>query len=113
MSYWLENAPHSESKDYPHILLDLGYVESQATRDRADKIMAAMRIGRKNLELAANNRLLMRLPPAKVQATLEHFPEIKPGPGYCWTSFHWLSEDAICPSTDESPKRKRKKTKGT
>ena len=87
MSYWLDNAANPGT----HVLLDLGYVEDQATRDRADKLFK--HIGKRNFQLVAYDRLLVRIPPTKVADILKRFPQIQPvtkRPGYCWCSHTWL-----------------------
>jgi len=90
MSYWMDNAVEPGK----YILVDLGYVTSQATRGNADKLRQY--VGRRNFELAAYGRLLVRVPPSKLQLCLSLFP-IKTSEehaGYCWCTHTWIEGDS-------------------
>lgn len=77
--FWLENA----ATPGKHTLVDCGYLKDQAARDRADKLLE--HVSRKNIEIAGDGRLLVRIPPTKVKTVLAAIPEIKEGAaGYCW-----------------------------
>jgi hypothetical protein len=94
--WWLENAPCGRA-DFvpPHTLVDLGYVGAQPARDRADRVLEV--VGRKNLQLAGNGRIVVRIPPKKVAAVLDAFPDIRPAgerPGYCWCTHSWLCPES-------------------
>lgn len=87
MSYWQENA-WSPGR---HRLVDLGYVKHPAARRRADKMLRL--VGRRNMEIAALGRILIRIPPRKIKLVLRTFPRIRPSaeaPGYAWCTDTWL-----------------------
>lgn len=69
------------------ILVDLGNVNDQATRDRADAISAAG-ISRKNFSCEGNARLLLKLPPKKADVIFGAFPIVL-GSTYWQTTHHW------------------------
>lgn len=90
MSYWMENA----MKRGKHNLLDLGYVNSQTARDRADLIFKI--ISKANLEIAGFSRLLIRIPKAKLEKVLAAHPAIKLAteqPGYSWCTHTWIDTE--------------------
>jgi len=81
IDYWMENAFEAGK----HTLVDVGYVNAKAARDQADRLLK--RVGKKNLQIVANGRILIRIPPQKVKAILKRFRSIKPAserPGYSW-----------------------------
>lgn len=69
------------------VLVDLGNVNEQATRDRGDALMA-FGLSRKRFSIEGFNRLLVELPPRKVQAILGAFPIVE-GSTYWRTTHHW------------------------
>ena len=69
------------------ILVDLGYVDDKATRDRADALMAAG-ISRFNLSIEGSRRLLIKLPTRKAGGIFGKFPIIA-GETYWQTTHHW------------------------
>jgi hypothetical protein len=69
------------------ILIDLGRVDDQRTRDAADKIRAAG-VGRKNFSIEGAGRLLVKLPLAKAKL-LDVFP-INAGATYWQCTHHWI-----------------------
>lgn len=88
MSFWLENATEPRK----HVLVDCGYLKEKESRDRADKLLK--HVARSNIVIAGFNRLLVRIPPAKLPKVLAAIPEIKAGAGtYCWCTHGWLSRD--------------------
>lgn len=67
------------------VLVDLGNVNDRATRNCADRLIAAG-VGRKNLSIEGFNRVLMRLPPKKADALIKRF-RLVPGNTY-WQCTH-------------------------
>ena len=83
MSKWLENAMERGK----HILLDLGYVNNPKTREHADQLFEL--VSKRNLEVVAYGRALVRIPPSKLEAVLARFHDIQEGGGYSWTTHKW------------------------
>ena len=104
--YWLDNAASlaCNSPHHAHILVDVGYGKEQSSRDRADRLLTM--VSERNLCIVANGangRILIRIPPTKLEKVLAAFPEITKGDaGYCWCSHGWLDkhEDAAKDSDD-------------
>lgn len=77
-SYWMDNAAGRR-----HLLVDLGYWPEQVTRDRFTALRKE--VGMANFQRVGNDRLTMRIPPARATKFLAAHPEIKEGAaGYCW-----------------------------
>lgn len=68
------------------ILVDLGYVDDKAARDRGDAMIAAGIAGR-NFSIEGNRRLLVKVPPRKADV-LKSFP-IVAGETYFMATHHW------------------------
>lgn len=82
-SYWQQNGMGAK-----HTLIDMGSVDDQAVRDATDRLIPLL--GRTNVQIVGNGRVTVRLPPKKVDATLEKFPQIVAGAAeYCWCSHGW------------------------
>jgi hypothetical protein len=90
-SQMLKQLYRKQDGEPPMVLIDLGYVNDQAARDRADRLLAAG-IGKRNLSLEGFNRLFIRIPPSKVAAILAAFPEIKKGTSYWQSTHNWLDQ---------------------
>ena len=74
-----------------HILLDLGYVGNEITRNHCDSITEL--ISKKNIEIVYCGRVLVRIPPAKLKMIIEKFPEIEERQTYSWCTHVWPYED--------------------
>lgn len=83
MNIWLDNAIREHKKEKPHVLVDCGYVNHQKARDNADLLLK--HVGKKNLSIEGFGRILIRIPPKKIDI-LKEFQEITEGPGYSWTT---------------------------
>lgn len=92
MSKWMDNAI---SEEKAHILVDLGYVNSAITRNNADKLKA-QGIGKRNFELAGFGRLLVSIPPSKLEKIMGLFPIVPKAvrAGYAWCTHTWIEGDA-------------------
>lgn len=69
------------------VLVDLGYLDDKASRDRADALMAGG-LSRRNLSIDGHRRILMKVPPKKAGTILKRFP-IVAGETYWQTTHHW------------------------
>lgn len=90
--YWLENA----AEPAKHLLVDLGYVNCKDSRDRADRLFR-FGIAKRNMQLVANGRVLIRIPPSKAKAVFRTFRGIRPAakaPGYTWCTHTWLTKES-------------------
>lgn len=84
-NYWMENAFEAGK----HTIVDIGPLNDQAARDRADKLFE--HVSRRNLMIAGGvGRILMRIPPTKVKKVLLAFPEITAKCTYSWCTHSWL-----------------------
>jgi hypothetical protein len=70
------------------VLVDLGYVKENVSRDRADKLIAAG-VAPRNFSIEGFGRLLVKLPPRKANAIFAKFRQIVPGSTYWQTTHHW------------------------
>jgi hypothetical protein len=86
MSKWLENAME-RGKNF---LLDLGYVNNPITRKHGDELFSI--ISKRNLEIVSYGRVLVNIPPTKLNVILSKFAAIKEGEGYSWTTHKWPYE---------------------
>ena len=89
MSRMLEQIHRAHAGEPPMMLIDLGCVNDQAARDRADRIRATG-LGKKNISLEGYDRIFVRIPPKKVVAILAAFPAIKEGATYYQSTHNWL-----------------------
>lgn len=84
-SFWLDNAVEPGK----FILVDCGYAKCKRARDNADQLLKVIGNKRDNLEIAANYRVLIRVPKRQAEV-LKHFRKIVPRKegeaGYCWTT---------------------------
>jgi hypothetical protein len=87
MGLMVEQAMRRAAGEPPETVVDLGYVKDQATRDRADLLIAAG-IGWRNFSLEGFGRLLVRIPPTK-RAVLARFPIREPG-SYYGATHGWI-----------------------
>lgn len=69
------------------VIVDLGYLDDQASRDHADALMAGG-IPKRRFSIEGNNRLMVEIPKTKVDHIMETFP-IKEGSTYFGTTHHW------------------------
>lgn len=69
------------------IILDLGYVSDEATRNRGDALVA-FGLSRKRFSIEGNSRLMVELPPRNAIAVLAAFPIAK-GSTYWRSTHHW------------------------
>lgn len=69
------------------VLVDLGYLDEKASRDRADALMAGG-LSRRNLSIEGNRRILMKVPPKKAEAIFKRFPIVS-GETYWQVTHHW------------------------
>jgi hypothetical protein len=69
------------------VLVDLGYVNETATRERGKALMAAG-VSRRNFSVEGFGRLLVRFPPTKAPGLLERFPIVE-GETYFMATHHW------------------------
>lgn len=83
MSFWMENAM-AGAKTPTHILVDCGYVNHPDARRHVDLLLK--HISRKNVEIVAFGRILVRIPPQKKARVFSMFDKISAGPGYSWTT---------------------------
>ena len=90
MSRMLEQIYREQAGEPSMVLIDIGNVNDQAARDRADKVIAAG-VGKKNLSIEGFNRIFIRIPPKKVAAILAAFPQIEQGSTYYQSTHNWLS----------------------
>ena len=67
------------------VLVDLGYLNDKASRDAADRLLAAG-LSVRNLSIEGHNRLLAKLPPKKATALIERC-ELLEGGRY-WQTTH-------------------------
>lgn len=87
MNFWIDNATEPRQ----HTLVDCGYLNDKAARDRADKILK--HVSRKNIVVGGHGRLMVRIPPAKVPVVLKAVSQIKEGAAtYCWCT-HGFKHD--------------------
>ena len=75
-------------------LIDLGYVMSQSTRDRADRLVASRLVAKRSLEIGGFGRLLVSEAPERLQKVLAAFPQIKEGSTYAGTTHNWIEGDS-------------------
>jgi len=83
MSFWLDNAMEHGK----HILVDCGYIKNPQTRENVDQLRTL--VGKKNIEIVYIGRVLVRIPPTKLEKIFSAFPEITEGESYSWCTHHW------------------------
>ena len=83
MGFWMDNAMERGK----HILVDCGYLNHPKTREHVDQLRTL--VGKKNVEIVYVGRVLVRIPPQKLDKVLTTFPEIKEGESYSWCTHHW------------------------
>ncbi len=72
------------------VIVDLGQWRDAATRRRYSRLSAEL--GTPNFRRVGNDRLIVRIPPKRVDAILRDFPRIRAGAAeYCWCTHGWLS----------------------
>ena len=90
MSSWLQNGTGKN-----HMLVDMGCLDKQETRDNADKLLDAIKAaGHKGRcgEIVGNRRLVIRIPPKVKNVVIASCPEISEGSAdYCWCTHGWRS----------------------
>ena len=92
--FWAENMRASTSPaELPHVLIDLGYVKHPVTRRRCDRLLA-LGLGKRNIQIVYLGRLLVRIPPAKVNVVLRACPGIRRKITYSWTTHSWIPKGA-------------------
>ena len=92
MGFWMDNAIAKEKDKFPHILVDCGYHKHPIARANADRLLKAMNSTKRNVEIAGFGRILVKIPPAKVNV-LKRFKSITDKPGYSWTTHTYGSGD--------------------
>ncbi len=86
MGFWTENAMEHDT----HKLVDCGYVKHPLTREHADKLLTM--VGRRNVEIVYCGRVLVRIPPRKLDKVLAAFPDIEQRQTYAWCTHCWPFE---------------------
>jgi hypothetical protein len=69
------------------VVVDLGYLDDQASRDHADALMA-FGIPNTRFSIEGHNRLMVEIPKTKVSSVMSAFPIVE-GSTYFGTSHHW------------------------
>ena len=83
MGFWMDNAMEHGT----HNLVDCGYVKHPLTREHADKLRTM--VGKKNIEIVYCGRVLVRIPPTKLEKVLAACPDIEQRQTYAWCTHCW------------------------
>lgn len=91
--WWVENMNASEGEEYPHDIIDLGYIKHPTTRQRCDRLLA-LGIGKRNVQIDYVGRVLVRIPPSKVKRILAACRGIRKKVTYSWCTHAWIPKGA-------------------
>jgi hypothetical protein len=81
------------------MLVDCGYVDDYKGRDNADSLIA-LGIGKRNIGIVMNGRVVCHIPPTKKKNVLRELPVVKGGV-YAYTTHHFKNLEKEV--TNESP----------